>query len=100
MGLGETRKTVATGVEMFRKLLDEGRAGDNVGVLIERHREGRGREGAGLGEAREHNAAHEVQDRGVYIDEGRRREAYTVFQGIQAAVLFQDDGRDRSGAAS
>jgi elongation factor Tu len=34
VGLGETTKTVATGVEMFRKLLDEGRAGDNVGVLL------------------------------------------------------------------
>ena len=34
VGLGDTRKTVATGVEMFRKLLDEGRAGDNVGVLL------------------------------------------------------------------
>jgi elongation factor Tu len=34
VGLGETRKTVATGVEMFRKLLDEGRAGDNVGILL------------------------------------------------------------------
>jgi elongation factor Tu len=34
VGLGATRKTVATGVEMFRKLLDEGRAGDNVGVLL------------------------------------------------------------------
>ena len=34
VGIGETRKTVATGVEMFRKLLDEGRAGDNIGVLL------------------------------------------------------------------
>jgi len=34
VGLGETQKTVATGVEMFRNLLDEGRAGDNVGVLL------------------------------------------------------------------
>ena len=34
VGFGETRKTVATGVEMFRKLLDEGRAGDNIGVLL------------------------------------------------------------------
>jgi elongation factor Tu len=34
VGLGDTRTTVATGVEMFRKLLDEGRAGDNVGVLL------------------------------------------------------------------
>ncbi len=30
----ETRKIVCTGVEMFRKLLDEGRAGDNVGLLL------------------------------------------------------------------
>ena len=30
----QSTKTVATGVEMFRKLLDEGRAGDNIGVLI------------------------------------------------------------------
>jgi elongation factor Tu len=34
VGLTETRKTVCTGVEMFRKLLDEGRAGDNVGLLL------------------------------------------------------------------
>ncbi|GAB6184002.1 elongation factor Tu [Thermodesulfovibrio hydrogeniphilus] len=34
VGLGPTRKTVATGVEMFRKILDEGRAGDNIGVLL------------------------------------------------------------------
>jgi elongation factor Tu len=34
VGFGDTRKTVATGVEMFRKLLDQGQAGDNVGVLL------------------------------------------------------------------
>ncbi len=34
VGLAPTTETVATGVEMFRKLLDEGRAGDNVGVLL------------------------------------------------------------------
>jgi len=34
IGLTETKKTVCTGVEMFRKLLDEGQAGDNVGVLL------------------------------------------------------------------
>ena len=33
VGVKETQKTTCTGVEMFRKLLDEGRAGDNVGVL-------------------------------------------------------------------
>ena len=34
IGITETQKTVATGVEMFRKLLDSGEAGDNVGVLL------------------------------------------------------------------
>ena len=34
VGIKETTKTVVTGVEMFRKLLDEGQAGDNVGVLL------------------------------------------------------------------
>src|ERR1700722_362784 len=34
IGLKPTTKTICTGVEMFRKLLDEGRAGDNVGVLL------------------------------------------------------------------
>jgi elongation factor Tu len=34
VGIKETTKTTCTGVEMFRKLLDEGRAGDNVGVLL------------------------------------------------------------------
>jgi elongation factor Tu len=34
VGLRDTKKTVVTGVEMFRKLLDEGQAGDNVGLLL------------------------------------------------------------------
>ena len=34
VGIRETRKTVCTGVEMFRKLLDQGEAGDNIGALL------------------------------------------------------------------
>ena len=34
IGFGETRKTTVTGVEMFKKLLDQGEAGDNVGCLL------------------------------------------------------------------
>jgi elongation factor Tu len=34
IGITDTKKTVCTGVEMFKKLLDEGRAGDNVGLLL------------------------------------------------------------------
>ncbi len=45
VGFGATKKTVVTGVEAFRKLLDEGRAGDNVGLLlrgVEKHEIERG----------------------------------------------------------
>jgi elongation factor Tu len=34
VGIKDTRKTVVTGVEMFRKLLDQGEAGDNIGALL------------------------------------------------------------------
>ena len=34
VGIKETMKTVCTGVEMFRKILDQGQAGDNIGVLL------------------------------------------------------------------
>ncbi len=34
VGIKDTQKTTCTGVEMFRKLLDEGQAGDNIGALL------------------------------------------------------------------
>ena len=37
----DTQKTVVTGVEMFRKLLDQGQAGDNIGCAAARHRRAR-----------------------------------------------------------
>lgn len=45
VGIKDTRKSVVTGVEMFRKILDEGQAGDNVGILlrgVEKEQLGRG----------------------------------------------------------
>ena len=54
IGFNADKKTVITGVEMFRKLLDEGRAGDNVGLLLRGIGEGRdgARDGAGEDRAR------------------------------------------------
>src|SRR6266496_2086096 len=53
VGFGTDKKTVVTGVEMFRKLLDEGQAGDNVGLLLRGvekvKRGGLGREKKGVG---------------------------------------------------
>ena len=61
VGIKDTTKTVVTGVEMFRKLLDEGQAGDNVGCLLRGTKQGRGGAGPGPGEAGFDHAAHEVQ---------------------------------------
>ena len=61
VGLKPTLKTVCTGVEMFRKLLDQGQAGDNVGVLLRGHQARGGGARAGAGEAGLDHAAHEVQ---------------------------------------
>ena len=94
IGFTPTVKKVVTGVEMFRKLLDSGEAGDNIGVLLRgRGEDGRGAR-AGVGEAREHHAAHEVQGRGVHPGEGRGGAAHAVLQRVPAAVLHPDDGRD------
>ena len=68
IGVKATRKVVVTGVEMFKKLLDEGRAGDNVGCLlrgIEREEIERGQV---LAKPRLDQAAHEVQRPGLRPD--------------------------------
>ena len=54
------KKTVVTGVEMFRKLLDDGQAGDNVGLLLRGVDEGGRGAGDGAGEAGVDHAAHAV----------------------------------------
>ncbi len=100
VGLKPTLKTVCTGVEMFRKLLDQGQAGDNVGVLLQRHEAGGGGAWAGLGEAGVDHAAHQVQLRGVRAVEGGGWAAHAVLPGVPAAVLFPDDGRDRERGAA
>jgi len=74
VGLKDTRKTVVTGVEMFKKLLDQGQAGDNVGLLlrgIEREDIERGQVLAKTGSIKPHTEF----DSEVYVlskDEGGR----------------------------
>ena len=64
VGIKATRKVVVTGVEMFKKLLDEGRAGDNVGMPAARHRARGDRARPGHGQARLGQAAHQVRSPG------------------------------------
>ena len=100
VGFRETRKTVVTGVEMFKKLLDEGRAGDNVGLLLrgmEKDEVERGQVVAKPGSITPHTRFQGE----VYVlskEEGGRHTPF--FNGLPAAVLLPDDGRDGSGEAA
>src|SRR5678809_634078 len=72
VGFRDTRKTVVTGVEMFKKLLDEGRAGDNVGLLL------RGIE-------------KDQVERGQVIAKPKSITPHTVFKG-EVYVLSKEEG--------
>ena len=98
VGLRPTQKTVVTGVEMFRKLLDEGQAGDNVGRAAARHgAEGRWSAGR-CWRSRDRSRRTRSSRREVYVltkEEGGRHTPF--FNGLPAAVLLPDDGRDGRG---
>ncbi len=99
VGIRETEKTTCTGVEMFRKLLDEGQAGDNIGALLRGIKREEIVRGQVLAAAGFHHAAQEVQGRGLHSDQGRGWSSYPVFQRLSSAVLFPDNRCDRSGNA-
>ncbi len=75
VGITDTVKTTCTGVEMFRKLLDQGQAGDNVGLLLR-------------GTKRDHR-------RDLCSVERRRRPSYAILQQLSSTVLLPHDGRNR-----
>ena len=89
VGMKETAKTTVTGVEMFRKLLDEGRAGDNVGVLLR----GTKREEVERGQVLSHVGTinpHTKFDAEVYVlskDEGGRHTPF--FKGYRPQFYFR-----------
>ena len=89
VGFRDTSKTVVTGVEMFRKLLDEGQAGDNIGVLlrgIKREEVERGQVLAAPGSI----TPHTKFEGSVYVltkDEGGRHTPF--FNGYRPQFYFQ-----------
>jgi elongation factor Tu len=72
IGLTETRKTVCTGVEMFRKILDEGMAGDNIGCLLR-------------------GIDREEVERGQVLAEPGSIKPHTAFEG-EVYILRRDEG--------
>mgnify|MGYP001814050295 CR=1 FL=1 len=72
IGIRETRKTVCTGVEMFRKILDEGMAGDNVGCLLR-------------------GIDREDVERGMALAHPGSIKPHTLFEG-EVYVLRRDEG--------
>ena len=89
VGLKPTLKTVCTGVEMFRKLLDQGQAGDNVGVLLrgtKREEVERGQVLAKPGSITPHT---KFSVRGVHPDQGRGRAAHAVLSGYRPQFYFR-----------
>ena len=85
---------------MFRKLLDEGRAGDNIGALLRGTKREEIERGQVLAKPGQHHAAQELQGRGLHPEEGGGRPSHAVLQGVPAAVLLPHDGRDGPGDAA
>ena len=89
VGIRPTQKTVATGVEMFRKILDEGEAGDNVGILLR----GTKREDVERGQVLAHPGTitpHKKFDGQVYVltkEEGGRHTPF--FNGYRPQFYFR-----------
>ena len=89
IGIRDTKKTTCTGVEMFRKLLDEGQAGDNIGVLLR----GTKRDDVERGQVLAHPKSitpHTKFEAEVYIlskEEGGRHTPF--FQGYRPQFYFR-----------
>ena len=89
VGIKDTTKSVCTGVEMFRKLLDEGRAGDNVGVLLRGTKRDEVERGQVLAHPKTINP-HTKFEAEVYIlskDEGGRHTPF--FKGYRPQFYFR-----------
>jgi elongation factor Tu len=76
VGIRETRETTCTGVEMFRKILDEGQAGDNVGLLLR-------------------GVAKDELDRGMVIAKPKSVTPHTKFEGEVYVLTAKEGGRHK-----
>ena len=97
VGLRETQATVVTGVEMFRKVLDEGQAGDNIGALLRGTKKEEVERGMVLAKPKS-ITPHTKFKAEVYVltkEEGGRHTPF--FKGYRPQFYFPDDGCDGGG---
>jgi len=95
IGLKPTQKTVCTGVEMFRKLLDQGQAGDNIGCLLRGTKKEDVRARSGAGQARIDHAAYDFQGEVYVLSKGRGWDRHTpFFKGYRPQFYIRHDRRD------
>ncbi len=88
VGIRATQKTTVTGVEMFRKLLDQGQAGDNAGLLLrgtKRDDVERGQVLCKPGSIKPHT---DFEAEVYVLSQGRGRPSHAVLQGLPSAVLL------------
>ena len=100
VGIHDTTKTTCTGVEMFRKLLDQGEAGDNVGVLLRGTKRDDVERGQVLAKPGTITPHTKFRSRSVCPEQGRRRASHAVLQGLPSAVLLPYDRRDGRGGTA
>ena len=87
MGLGANLKSTVTGVEMFRKLLDQGEAGDNVGLLLRGIDKKEIKRGMVICHPGVVKPPLEIQGFGLYPEERRRWPSHSVPQPLSSPVL-------------
>ena len=100
VGLRPTAKTVVTGVEMFRKLLDSGEAGDNIGALLrgtKREEVERGQVLAKPGSITPHT---KFKAEAYILTKEEGGPAHAVLLQLPAAILLPHHRRDRAGDAA
>ena len=95
VGIRDTQKTMVTGVEMFRKILDEGRAGDNIGALLRGTDKEDVERGQVLAKPGLDHPPHRVRGPDLRADPGRGWASQAVLRGVPAAVLLPDHRRHR-----
>ena len=95
VGIRDTTSTTVTGVEMFRKLLDEGRAGDNIGVLLRGTKKDDVQRGQVLAKPNTITPHTEFSAQVYILGKGRGRPPHTLLQQLPAAVLLPHHGRHR-----